>query len=44
MTSHISRRLFASKSPVYTCKKCGAKHGGVHSKNVCYNSYAKGYR
>lgn len=32
------------KSPVYTCKVCGAKHGGSKSADVCPDCYAKGER
>lgn len=31
-------------SPVYTCKVCGAKHGGSKSADVCPDCYAKGER
>lgn len=27
--------------PVYTCRKCGAKHGGVKSINLCADCYDK---
>lgn len=30
-----------SKSPVYTCKQCGAPHGGVYSADLCHNCYMK---
>ncbi len=32
------------KSPVLTCKVCGAKHGGVKSIRVCPDCYSKGHR
>ncbi|MBD3660997.1 MAG: peptidoglycan-binding protein [Arenibacter algicola] len=28
----------------YWCRVCGAPHGGVHSPNICWQCWNKGYR
>jgi rubrerythrin len=31
-------------SMTFTCKRCGAVHGGVSSTTVCPDCYSKGFR
>jgi len=31
-------------SITYTCKVCGAPHGGVYHPDICHNCWAKGHR